>query len=208
MGRPPMPAGERRSKNRTFRVRGKLDSNLQIAAQRSGRSVSEEIEFRLEQSFIEERSSIDTLGFAYGSRTAGLVLTIAEAIKTSEPMGPGTESGVRLADLPHWLDHPLGFLQARTAVLHVLSAAAPPGQFLGPESAGTEARTFSAATMARLSQFGERGANITMHEIAKRGRPNPAFRASLLRRLLGPEIVARISKYLEVARDAEPISDN
>jgi hypothetical protein len=50
-GRPPRHAGERLSKNRTFRVRGELDYRLQAAANESGRSVSEEIEYRLENSF-------------------------------------------------------------------------------------------------------------------------------------------------------------
>jgi hypothetical protein len=53
-GRPPRHKGERLSKNRTFRVRGELDEKLQRAADTSGRSVSEEIEFRLEKSFADE----------------------------------------------------------------------------------------------------------------------------------------------------------
>jgi hypothetical protein len=51
MGRPPRHAGERLSKNRTFRVRGELDDRLQTSANKSGRSVSEEIEYRLERSY-------------------------------------------------------------------------------------------------------------------------------------------------------------
>jgi hypothetical protein len=56
LGRPPKHEGERLSKNRTFRVRGTLDEQLEAAAQKAGRSVSEEIERRLEDSFkrIEE----------------------------------------------------------------------------------------------------------------------------------------------------------
>ena len=50
-GRPPKHEDERRSKTRTFRVRGLLDSRLQRAASSAGRSISEEIEWRLEQSF-------------------------------------------------------------------------------------------------------------------------------------------------------------
>jgi hypothetical protein len=50
-GRPPRHQGERLSKNRTFRVRGGLDEKLEAAAAASERSVSEEIEFRLDQSF-------------------------------------------------------------------------------------------------------------------------------------------------------------
>ena len=56
-GRPPRHPGERLSKNRTFRVRGGLDKKLQAAAAVSGRSVSEEIEFRLDQSFDRVRLS-------------------------------------------------------------------------------------------------------------------------------------------------------
>jgi hypothetical protein len=56
LGRPPKHEGERLSKNRTFRVRGTLDEQLEAAAQKAGRSVSEEIERRLDDSFkrIEE----------------------------------------------------------------------------------------------------------------------------------------------------------
>jgi predicted transcriptional regulator len=53
-GRPPRREGERLSKNRTFRVRGDLDTKLIRAANKSGRSVSEEIEYRLERSFDRE----------------------------------------------------------------------------------------------------------------------------------------------------------
>jgi hypothetical protein len=54
MGRPPRRVGERLRKTRTFRVRDELDFKLKMAAQVSGRSVSEEIEFRLERTFIED----------------------------------------------------------------------------------------------------------------------------------------------------------
>ena len=50
-GRPPRHAGERLVKNRTFRVWGSLDDQLQAAAEQSRRTVSAEIEFRLGDSF-------------------------------------------------------------------------------------------------------------------------------------------------------------
>lgn len=53
-GRPARREGERLSKNRTFRVRGALDDQLLKSATNSGRSVSEEIEHRLERSFSED----------------------------------------------------------------------------------------------------------------------------------------------------------
>jgi hypothetical protein len=51
IGRPPRHGSERLSKSRTFRVRPHLDELLQKAAAEAGRSVSEEIEYRLDRSF-------------------------------------------------------------------------------------------------------------------------------------------------------------
>ena len=55
IGRPPKPAQERKSVNFTFRSRGEMREQLSRAAEVAGRSISEEIEKRLEQSFDEER---------------------------------------------------------------------------------------------------------------------------------------------------------
>jgi hypothetical protein len=54
-GRPPRHAGEILRKNRTFRIRARLDELLEQAAGRAGRSTSEEIEHRLERSFHDDR---------------------------------------------------------------------------------------------------------------------------------------------------------
>jgi hypothetical protein len=74
LGRPPKHEGELLSKNRTFRVRGTLDEQLEAAAQKAGRSVSEEIERRLDDSFkrIEELYG--------GPRTSAMFRVIADAI--------------------------------------------------------------------------------------------------------------------------------
>jgi hypothetical protein len=54
MGRPPRHEDERLSKMRTFRIRPHLDELLLAAAAKAGRSVSEEIEYRLDRSFYED----------------------------------------------------------------------------------------------------------------------------------------------------------
>ena len=77
-GRPPRHQGKRLSKNRTFRVRGDLDEKLQAAAVVSGRSVSEEIEFRLDQSFDRDAFIRLVLG---GDENAKVLQTIAMAMK-------------------------------------------------------------------------------------------------------------------------------
>jgi len=56
-GRPPRHKGEVLRKNRTFRIRARLDELLEEAAAKAGRSTSEEIEHRLELSFWEDRAA-------------------------------------------------------------------------------------------------------------------------------------------------------
>lgn len=47
-------------KQRTFRIRPSLDARLQAAAVQAGRSVSEEIEYRIERSCWEDYVALDT----------------------------------------------------------------------------------------------------------------------------------------------------
>jgi len=54
-GGQPKPAAERKRNNLTFRARDQLKADLEKAAAASNRSVSEEIEFRLGQSFQWEK---------------------------------------------------------------------------------------------------------------------------------------------------------
>lgn len=54
-GRPPKPADERKGANLTFRTRADFRERLEQAAQQSGRSVTEEVELRVERSFEIDR---------------------------------------------------------------------------------------------------------------------------------------------------------
>src|SRR5262245_43994571 len=54
IGRPPKANEDRKAVNFTFRSRGQMRERLQTAAIASGRSISEEIELRLERSFWQE----------------------------------------------------------------------------------------------------------------------------------------------------------
>ena len=179
MGRPPRRAGERLSKTRTFRVRGELDDKLQTAALKSGRSVSEEIEFRLEQTFIEERSSIDAMAFRYGWQLSGLILIIAEAIHRSNPL-----AAAHMREQP--LDSPEAFRRAGDAVERVLRAVAPPGS---PTAPSTE------------YGLGHQSADVILNEIARGPLRDfnklPGIPVSLLREFLGPEIIERISEFID-----------
>jgi hypothetical protein len=83
-GRPRRHPGERLSQTRSFRVRGGLDDNLQAAARTSGRSVSEEIEHRLEISFLDERRNAHMLGSDVGAE----VLRMVRAAMVIEGVAP------------------------------------------------------------------------------------------------------------------------
>jgi len=54
IGRPPKAKEDRKAVNFTFRSRGQMRERLQAAAIASGRSISEEIEHRLDESFRTE----------------------------------------------------------------------------------------------------------------------------------------------------------
>jgi len=86
-GRPPKPKEERRSHNRTFRVRGHLDRAMKEAAARSGRSISEEIEARLERSFYLDDTLVAFMG-KRGQIIRALSATVLLAENITASMGP------------------------------------------------------------------------------------------------------------------------
>ena len=61
IGRPRIDPERRKSRHITFRTRGDLRERLEAASENSGRSVSEEVEHRLELSFLYERHVAELL---------------------------------------------------------------------------------------------------------------------------------------------------
>jgi len=84
IGRPPKAKEDRKAVNFTFRSRGQMRERLEKAAAASGRSISEEIEFRLNQSFDEERLSAAFLG---GNDTAKALQGIANVMQLETAAG-------------------------------------------------------------------------------------------------------------------------
>jgi hypothetical protein len=70
-GRPPVPATEKKVRNFTFRSRGDMHERLSEAAVLSGRSISEEIEYRLDASF--KRDDMQAYVDATAQRTAQMM---------------------------------------------------------------------------------------------------------------------------------------
>jgi predicted HicB family RNase H-like nuclease len=78
IGRPPKAEEDRKAVNFTFRSRGQMRERLQAAAIAVGRSISEEIEFRLERSFWqEEKEEIEKL-----TEAVKLQVTLSERLRS------------------------------------------------------------------------------------------------------------------------------
>jgi len=99
-GRPPRHAGERLVKNRTFRVWGSLDDQLQATAEQSRRTVSAEIEFRLGDSFqIDWLDAQMRALFGMGLKE-GLLIPGLGQLGSVEPIKRwATEFAKRVADI-------------------------------------------------------------------------------------------------------------
>ena len=99
-GRPPRHAGERLVKNRTFRVWSWLDDQLQAAAEQSRRTVSAEIEFRLELSFEMDRLDAQMRALFGMGLKEGLLIPGLGQLGSVEPIKRwATEFAKRVADI-------------------------------------------------------------------------------------------------------------
>ena len=110
----------------SLRTTPDLKLQLGSAAEAKGRSLSQEAELRLEQSFRDEGLLGDVLGLAYGPHLAGLLLSIGWAMEdTGRQAAFGAEPTIEAAD--NWFDDPYAFDQAARAAATILLAARPRG---------------------------------------------------------------------------------
>src|SRR6516162_1316632 len=84
-GRPPLDPQKAKRASFNTRLRPALKVALEAAAEKQGRSLSEEIESRLERSLEEERQLTDALELVFGRQVAGLILAIGCAVKEALP---------------------------------------------------------------------------------------------------------------------------
>ncbi len=106
MGRPPLPPDKRRGASMGFRPTPTIRAELEEAARANGRSMSHEVEARLERSFVE-----------FGKEETFLVARLlANAIQTIEAV-----TG------KNWMDDPEAHRQTQEACKNILDAFRPPG---------------------------------------------------------------------------------
>jgi hypothetical protein len=117
IGRPPRHEGVRLSKMRTFRIRPELDGLLQAAASKAGRSVSEEIEYRLDRSFYGD-ALVDRLINSMQPLSNGAAGVAARIVMDLQDQGYPTSP-----ELAEWVaDRLVGHVRELIAV-HSLPAA-------------------------------------------------------------------------------------
>jgi len=118
MAKGPAPKGEYAGKSSVFstRIRPDLRKKMEVAAKKSGRSLSQEVEHRLRQSFVEDEKISEMFG---DRKTFSLMRMMALAIH----MDPYLPSDGKSS----WLDDPERFETAIVAALSVLEAIRPAG---------------------------------------------------------------------------------
>jgi hypothetical protein len=106
----------------TFEVR----TQLEAAAKASGRSLAQEAEYRIERTFLDQRSLCEALDLAYGAEPAGLLLVMGEVMKDAGRSAGAFATG-SLHGAETWWDNAYAFDQAAQAATKILDAAKPDG---------------------------------------------------------------------------------
>ncbi|MEQ9642504.1 MAG: hypothetical protein RIM84_20925 [Alphaproteobacteria bacterium] len=120
-GRPPLNPAERRRNNVTIRMRDALKDQLQADANANGRSLSEEIEVRLEASFGADDTAV-----------GGAIEIIARVMReTGQHAGFTVDRTLEGAS--EWYLDPFAFDQAAQGVHQVIEALRPPGKIVPPK---------------------------------------------------------------------------
>lgn len=186
-GRPPL--GERVPLG--LRVTPDMKARLDAAAEASGRSQSQEAEFRLARSFEREDLLTEVLALAFGRELAGILLSVGTA------MG---EAGRAVKREPGWTAHDASLSEAVEAGIAVLNTIFPvPEQgtirTVGPDGLAYEFK-FDATDQATERRDDKRDkdrpkpsdaiATLLAEESAKTGL--------CLRELLGPKLSARLER--------------
>lgn len=126
-GRPPKPAEERKGSNLTFRTRSDFRDRLEQAAAQSGRSVTEEVELRVERSFEVDRvvRRLDELSSVFldnGPDALSFVTKLMASISSIQEFK--SESGDRVGS-QDWSSSAATSAGVRAATLSLLDHFAP-----------------------------------------------------------------------------------
>lgn len=106
----------------SIRMTPELKRKLDEAAERGGRSLTQEAEFRLARSFDREGLLLEVMSLSYGDELAGILYMLGEVML---PVVLATADHKKLVG--SWIDEPYAFDQALKAALKLLEALRPTG---------------------------------------------------------------------------------
>jgi len=176
-----------------MRTTAEIRRLLEDAAKTSDRSLVQEVEFRLENSFREERLVTDALALAYGPELAGILLLLGDEMsKTGRSAGFFPLKGAR-----NWWDNPYAYDQAAKAAAYVLEALRPEGEIVLPGPSGTLPSGLSMQTVRE--HYGTWSARGTLNDVAS----NDLREHDRVRRQLGEHLLNRIKNFMAANGNAE-----
>jgi hypothetical protein len=121
------PKGEYAGKSLVFstRITPKTREDLERAANQSGRSLSQEVEYRLRRSFVEDEHIADNFG---DRQTYRVMRMMADAAHIAEEPFLKMKDDKRFEGAKwDWLNNPAAFLMARKAIISILDRFEPEG---------------------------------------------------------------------------------
>jgi hypothetical protein len=168
-----------------LRVTPEIKRQLDAAADRNGRSQSQEAEFRIEQSFKQQELLQDVLELAFGPTLGGLLLLIGATMKDVGVEGAYQETQ-KLEALPTWFDTPTGYDLAAQAATTILESARPDGT---PKTTGLWGTSLGVGTANFVLTVTKAGDATALKGLRK---PALAEAASRARAMLGEERAERL----------------
>jgi TraY domain len=110
-----------------LRVTPEMKRKLDVAAEKSGRSQSQEAELRLERSFDRNDLLGEVLSLAFGERLAGLLILTGLAMASAAAIAPVGQGQRELRRDDDWLSDPAAYGAAVFAASRLLDSARPAG---------------------------------------------------------------------------------
>lgn len=190
-GRPTTAGIEGQKSTLSIRASAELKARLDTAAKERGRSLSQEAEIRLEQSFRDDRPLLAAFEASYGRELGGLLLVVGDAMRAVSEYKPYAFAGFT----PAWT-----FYQMVKAANAVFRRLATPGSRRLPDPLGIAASRLSGQQKSALSlhfaQTAELERHLGLHLASRRlDRLADETRPDAARDLMGAELASRAALH-------------
>jgi hypothetical protein len=171
-----------------LRVTPAIKTLLDRAAEKSGRSQSQEAELRLERTFQDEELFPQIVESAYGRQSAAMILMLARVISEVGSFG-GFATRRTIEASQEWMNIPYAYAQVRAAVLQVLERCSPDGDVVLPPPAKPLGDGWPLDEVDNREVLGLGTANAVVDSVLGRGATEDLkAEGAQIRKLLGPAV--------------------